>query len=243
MARRLPSFNLTPSRLSMLAAIAFVFSLASFALSAGLIAIVLGMTVLRHARRSGQTFRGRRMAQAAVVIPILMPLLLFLFDAVSYAKALPPELSCGTNLSGIGKAMLVYANEYNDRLPTPSQWCDLLISHEGVPPRAFQCRGPQRQLSRTLYPLEWRLCVRHRTASLREGPCSYAMNEHGASVSAEPDVVLCYEAKPGWNQVGGPELLTTDYHEGRGCNIMFCDTHVEFVPTKRLGQLKWKPTK
>ena len=43
-----------------------------------------------------------------------------------------------------------------------------------------------------------------------------------------------------WNQVGGPELLTTENHKGEGCNILFTDSHVEFVPAKRLGELRWK---
>jgi prepilin-type processing-associated H-X9-DG protein len=243
MARRLLSFCRTPSGTSVLAAIAFVFSLASFFLSAGLAAIVLGWIVLRRARRSGQAIRGRRIAKAAVVLSILIPVFLFLFAAVNSVHTITPELSCQTNLCRLGKAMLMYANEHNNQLPAPSRWCDLLVSVGRVDPNHFRCRGTQENPWKTICPVEVYLCLRHRSANQQKGPCDYAMNEHATSLSLEPDVVLCHETRSGWNQVGGPELLTTDHHDGRGCNIMFLDTHVEFVPAERLGQLKWKPTK
>jgi prepilin-type processing-associated H-X9-DG protein len=52
---------------------------------------------------------------------------------------------------------------------------------------------------------------------------------------------MLFESKPGWNQVGGPELLWTDNHGGKGCNILFGDEHVECVECKQLAKLKWKP--
>jgi len=50
-----------------------------------------------------------------------------------------------------------------------------------------------------------------------------------------------FETHPGWNQVGGPEILTTDNHQGDGCNVVFVDTHVEFVKARDIEYLKWKP--
>ncbi|MEN6576917.1 MAG: DUF4190 domain-containing protein [Phycisphaerales bacterium] len=243
MARRLLSSALVPSGTSVLAAIAFVFSLASFFLSAGLAAIVLGWIVLRRARRSGHAIQGRGLAKASVALSILIPVFLFLFAAVNSVHTITPELSCQTNLCRLGKAMLMYANEHHDQLPTPSRWCDLLVSVGRVDPNHFRCRGTQQSRWRTIYPVEVYLYLRHRSANQQKGPCDYAMNEHATSLSLESNVVLCYETGPGWNQVGGPELLTTDHHDGRGCNIMFLDTRVESVPAERLGQLKWKPTK
>ena len=43
-----------------------------------------------------------------------------------------------------------------------------------------------------------------------------------------------------WNQVGGPEILTIENHQGDGCNIVFNDLHVEFVMADGLDELKWK---
>jgi len=57
--------------------------------------------------------------------------------------------------------------------------------------------------------------------------------------AAPPDMVLLFETYPGWNQVGGPEILTTDNHQGDGCNVLFVDSHVEFIKTEYLNDLKW----
>jgi prepilin-type processing-associated H-X9-DG protein len=47
--------------------------------------------------------------------------------------------------------------------------------------------------------------------------------------------------KDRWNQVGGPDILTTEYHKGRGCHVLFADGSVRFVKTKRLDTLRWEP--
>jgi len=56
---------------------------------------------------------------------------------------------------------------------------------------------------------------------------------------APPDMVLLFETHPGWNQSGGPEILTTENHQDDGCNILFADGHVRFVRTRDLNDLKW----
>ena len=53
-------------------------------------------------------------------------------------------------------------------------------------------------------------------------------------------VVLLFETKDGWNQLGGPEILTTENHEGKGCNILLNDGTARFVKTDELSKLKWK---
>jgi prepilin-type processing-associated H-X9-DG protein len=52
-------------------------------------------------------------------------------------------------------------------------------------------------------------------------------------------LVLLFETKGGWNQCGGRELLTTENHKGKGCNILFVDSHVGFVKTEQVAELKW----
>ncbi|MEN6425095.1 MAG: hypothetical protein ABFE13_07020, partial [Phycisphaerales bacterium] len=46
----------------------------------------------------------------ALLMGILMP-------ALARVRQLAFRLTCGTNLSGVGKAMLIYANDYEDELP------------------------------------------------------------------------------------------------------------------------------
>jgi prepilin-type processing-associated H-X9-DG protein len=54
------------------------------------------------------------------------------------------------------------------------------------------------------------------------------------------DLVLLFETKGGWNQYGGPELLTLDNHKGEGANVLFNDGHVKFIKPDEVGKLKWK---
>ena len=52
-----------------------------------------------------------------VVIAIIALLMGILMPALSRVRQLAFRLTCGTNLAGIGKAMLIYANDYEDELP------------------------------------------------------------------------------------------------------------------------------
>jgi hypothetical protein len=71
------------------------------------------------------------------------------------------------------------------------------------------------------------------------GPCSYAMNPD-CEPNSPDDVVLLFESKPGWNRFGGAELLNFDNHDGKGCNVLFNDQHVEFIHVEDVNKLRWK---
>ena len=64
-----------------------------------------------------KTRRGFTLVELLVVIAIIALLMGILMPALSRVRQLAFRLTCGTNLSGIGKAMLVYANDYEDELP------------------------------------------------------------------------------------------------------------------------------
>jgi prepilin-type processing-associated H-X9-DG protein len=149
-----------------------------------------------------------------VILPFMMAIMV---PALARTRQIAIRMVCGTNMHNLGRAMLIYANDH-DGFPTTSKWCDLLIEHAEVDPSLFRCKGAF------------------------EGPCNYAMNtnlENFDMANAPPDMVFLFETKPGWNQAGGPEMLTTDNHQGEGCNILFADNHVEFVKTRDLDKLKW----
>ena len=126
---------------------------------------------------------------------------------------------CGSNIAALGRAILIYANDYDGMPPTPSKWCDLLIEHGNVTKEHFRCRGSKR------------------------GPCNYAINKNVEKygMTCSPDMVLLFETGPGWNQFGGAEILTTANHEWEGCNVLFLNNHVYFVKTQNLQKLKWEP--
>ncbi len=131
------------------------------------------------------------------------------------AREIDNRMACGANLRAIGRAMQLYANDYEDHYPTPDSWCDLLMQYAGLSQDQFVC------------------------PSAEGGPSHYAINPN-ANYWSHPDMVLVFETTGGWNQFGGPELLAPENHQGDGCNILFNDTHVEFVETERFGELRWE---
>lgn len=228
-----------------------------------LIGLVLGTVAIVRIKASRGILKGRGYAIWGVAAGVVTVVL----GVLGLAPRAPHNLGgvCGINVSSLGKAMLIYASEFNDRYPTADKWCDLLIAYIDVGPKQLVC------------PL----------SDVIEGESSYAMNKNvvGKKVSEIPeDVVLLFETNLGknpagrqellgnrdwykelssrgdrwdlkwikkyrssekvykqrWNQVGGPEILTTENHKGKGCNILFNDGHVEFVKPERLGELKWE---
>lgn len=114
----------------------------------------------------------------------------------------------------------MYMNDYDYEYPTPNKWCDLLKDEAKAPIDIFKCPGA------------------------RIGPCTYALNKnvfsYKNSADVPDDMVFMFEAKPGWNQAGGIELLTTEYHQDRGCHIMFANLTATFVKKEDLSSLRWE---
>jgi prepilin-type processing-associated H-X9-DG protein len=140
----------------------------------------------------------------------------------SRPRRLHPRVMCGINLKGLHTAVHIYTSEYDGELPTAESWCDLLVAHMKVAPKSFVCP----------------------CSNEKEGKSSYAFNKNVAGMKLDEipgDVVMLFETTPGWNQVGGPEDLKTEYHKFNGCNVLFADGYAEFVKTKDLGGLRWEP--
>ena len=135
-------------------------------------------------------------------------------------RNLAKRVVCGRNTEAISMAMMLYANDYDGKYPTPDQWCDLLIRETDISPKSFQC------------PLD------------PEGSFSYAINENVYAIDPNkilPQMVVLFEAEMGRNGVSGPKDLALRHNDrGQlGCNIAFADRHVEFVTEDRIGDLQW----
>jgi len=186
-------------------------------------AIIMGIVALVMISQGRGQLKGTGLAITGIVLPVvllpLVPCLMgILMPALARVRQVAFRVQCGANMSDLGRAMLIYVSDYGDEFPTQTEWCDLLVKHADVPREQFRCKGAL------------------------EGPCNYAMNKNAWNFNKEdipPDMVVLFETHPGWNQVGGPEILTTDNHQGEGCNILFADNHVEFVKTRDLDKLKW----
>jgi hypothetical protein len=88
---------------------------------------VLGIVGLVQIGTSGGRFAGRGFACMGVGVPAAQILcFFFLVPVLARVHCKPFRMTCGTNLSGIGKAMLIYANDFEDELPRAgglsSQW-------------------------------------------------------------------------------------------------------------------------
>lgn len=187
-------------------------------------AAILGIAALVKISKSAGQLKGTGFAVIGMVLPVvfltLVTLLMgILMPALTRTRQNALRVACGANISNIGKAILIYANDY-DAFPTSSKWCDLLIEHSELDPSLFCCPGAQ----------------------FGQVRCSYAMNknlENFDTSNVPPEMVAIFETNPGWNQAGGPELLTTENHQGKGCYVVYVDCRVEFVKTQDLDKLKW----
>ena len=121
---------------------------------------------------------------------------------------------CGVNLLLLRRAITVYANDHDRDFPSADRWCDLLLEYTDVDKERFRCPAQ------------------------RQGRCHYAMNPDAEPNSAA-DVVLLFETKAGWNQSGGPEILSTENHWLSGCKVRFVDGPGEWVKAKNMGKLTW----
>ncbi len=187
-------------------------------------AIILGIVALVKINQSQGQLKGNGLAIAGIAVPvaalpIIAMLMGILMPALARVRQTSFKMVCANNMSALSKAMLIYANDYDDKFPTPSNWCDLLIEYVDVSPSNFCCKGAH------------------------EGPCNYAMNKNveELGLASPPDMVLLFETEPGWNQSGGPEILTTDNHQREGCNVVFVDCHVQWIKKKDIGNLRWTP--
>ncbi len=185
-------------------------------------AIICGIIGLVKIEKSAGQLKGKGLAIAGIAAPAaLLPIALMmgiLMPALARTRQIAYRMVCGTNLRSLSMAMLLYTSEYDGKYPTAEKWCDLLIEQDAaLASKSFRCKGAS------------------------EGPCNYAMNKNVENLgrNAPADMVLLFEATPGWNQVGGPEILTTNNHQDDGCNVAFVDGHVEFVKTGDLNKLIW----
>jgi prepilin-type processing-associated H-X9-DG protein len=183
--------------------------------------------------------------------------LAFIMPTMGKVDTIADRVVCGTNMKNLGNALVVYADEYDGRLPTAEAWCDLLIEKADVSPKSFVCPSSED----------------------KEGECSYALNKYviGKNLSElSTGMVLLFETTRGreeesypsigdranygkyplvqealesdtkvrlgrWNQVGGPEDLSVGNHEGKGANFVFVDGHSSFEKIGSIEHLRWDP--
>lgn len=82
-----------------------------------ILALVLGIVGLVCIEKSYGRLTGKGFAAIGITIPVAAFFLVGGYTALTRPRCVAYRLYCGTNLSGIGKAMLIYSNDYDDELP------------------------------------------------------------------------------------------------------------------------------
>ncbi len=207
-------------RTSKLAIWSLILSLSALLIgaSASIAGLICGIIGIKKIRNSAGAFTGKGFAIAGTVISsthliISIPLAVMMAMNV---MAMANRMVCSTNITSLSKALLLYADNNDGRYPNPN-WCNSLIEATAVDEKQFLCPNAS------------------------DGPCSYAMNASAVEFDSNSpgDLVLLFETSPGWNKVGGPEILTTANHQGKGSNVTFTNGSVRFVESADVNSLKW----
>jgi prepilin-type processing-associated H-X9-DG protein len=218
-----------PNRTSALAITSLVLGLLSFCtffLTVPL-AVIFGIISLVMIAKSHGQLKGKGLAIAGIAVPVvILPIWILV---ITSEPRTTQRVICGSNMNALGNVMLLYANDHNGKFPTSSKWCDLLMEYTNVKDSTFRCPGALSRWDKLKYKFT------------SDKLSNYAMNKNIEKLGTKspPDMVLLFDSKPGWNQSGGPEIASSENHQGDGCNILFSDSHVRFIRAEDVNKLQW----
>lgn len=115
--------------------------------------------------------------------------------ALVQTRAIATRMACGTNMSGLGKALLIHSNDYDDEFPPD---LETLMRTAEVTEKSLICPA----------------------TGLKE---TYIYRGKGLTTSHIPSMITVYE--------------TAGNHDGDGRNVLFLDSHVEWVTEERFQEL------
>jgi hypothetical protein len=182
--------------------------------------LIFGAVAFEKIKRSQETLKGSAFAILGIIFATLI-LHGWLLERTPRSRAM--RSPCGTNLYNLAEAMRIYAHNHDSKYPAPEKWCDLLLEDGKINVSHFVCPYIE-------FLFRWPLPKR--------GRCHYAINPN-CEPNSPADIILLFETKEGWNQFGGPEILTFENHKGSGCNVLLKNGPVKFVRPNEVGKLKW----
>ncbi len=185
-------------------------------LTASIASVTLGIWVFIWQKTQKMSLKLKVIALVAILLSLWASqreLLLPRSRGISY------RMLCAHNLENLGKAILAYASENDNRFPSASQWCDLLIEHTDISKEQFIC-------GESFWPV-----------------FSYGFNKNldGLGIyGVPPDTVLLFEIKGGRNISGGLELIVDNKHNNFASVVLFADGHAEIIKKEQAKDLKWE---
>jgi len=262
-------------------------------------AIILGIVGLVKIEKSGGSLTGRGFAIAGIIVPVLsVPIIALLMGilmpAMARTRQIAFRMTCGTNLSFIGKAMLIYSNDYDDELPRSagrngtwkpripnwqasnrfqahgvspngqggqgsiSSCFYLLIKYAEVTPRTFICKGDTGTTEFSPYEEGAGNMDLIDFWDFGDDPtdnCSYSYHMpfgmYALTTSSEPGMPVAADRNPFirspmdeardislFEPEGGTRAIRMGnaiQHQEDGQNVLFLDSHVEFVKSPNRG--------
>jgi hypothetical protein len=195
-----------------------------------------------------------------VLLILLMGVLGFLLN---YTKNVIQDEFCRRQVEGLWIALTVYSNDYDNQLPPVDQWCDLLIAEADVHPRSLICCASDAIEGESTYAININafgkrldqlppdmVLVFETDYGIEKGPRNTPIrirNFHSFFEKRNDSLLANYKDRMvylhRWNLAGGPEMLTTQYHRGKGCNVAFANGHANWVPTNKISTLRWTSQK
>jgi len=91
--------------------------LALISVVAAALALILGIAALVCIEKSNGRLTGKAFAAIGIAIPLGAFFLTTAYVTLNRPRSIAYRNYCGTNLAGIGNAMLIYSNDYDDELP------------------------------------------------------------------------------------------------------------------------------
>jgi uncharacterized integral membrane protein len=190
-----------------------VFSLLIF-----LVGITSAVVALIQIRQKKEDPKGISLALLAMYISgIYFFLLLTATIYIPFVHQVSQNSRCRENLTRLGASLQKYAAQHNGQYPDSNMWCDSLIRDENIDEWRFYC---------TLIPTKER---NRYNKPYTLNPC--------AEPNSPGSTVLLFEAEPGWNQSGGPEIAIFQHHNR--CPVLLNNGHIEFIKKNKIGLLNW----
>jgi len=197
-------------------------------------------------------------------ILIAMILLWRVFVFANAVRTLPPKPIdvCNLNLTSLGKAILMYANDNDGYYSDCNQWCDLMIIYADTSPKELICYASDAEIGESSFAMNINLNGKKpsqiepntvvlfdtiygkdpngRNVTVSSRYSYKIMKERGENVGyfgENPEERKVYKNR--WNQAGGPEMLSAENHKGEGANILFADGSVRYMEKEDFNNLSW----
>jgi len=188
--------------------------------------LIIGIVGLVKVNRSHGQLGGAALSITGICLSGLMLLFLpiwaaMVIPAVVQAREKARRAVCMGHLRQLGLALIMYANDNDERLPAPDRWADALTNNLVSGAETFRC------------PI----------TRAGDRPYYYFFNRHTAGTDWQRDheTVLLVDGAQLWNAtIAGPGEIMSWPHR-QGCNVLFADGHVQFVRRERLASLHWIP--